>query len=162
MEPQKVLVKINVNGKNSEMLVDTRETLLDAIRDHLNLTGPKKGCYESACGACTVLIDDEPICSCNMLAVEASGSRLITIEGLAQDGELERIQRAFIDKDGFQCGFCTSGQIMSAYSLVNQATERMSETSIKEAMSGNLCRCGAYTKIVDAILEVIGERWGVE
>jgi xanthine dehydrogenase YagT iron-sulfur-binding subunit len=163
---QLTTVSFKVNGKESMVSVEPRETLLDTLRDELNLTGPKKGCNEAVCGACTVLVNGKAICSCTMFAVEAEGSEVTTIEGLALNPKhrsyegLDPIQRVFIEFDGFQCGFCTAGQIMSAKSFVQELNERRKkeriDTSridevIKEAMSGNLCRCGCYNGIVEAV-----------
>lgn len=159
-------VSFKVNGKQSELSVEPRETLLDTLRDQLNLTGPKKGCNEAVCGACTVLVDGKAVCSCTMFAVEAEGSEVTTIEGLALNPKhgsyegLDPVQKAFIEYDGFQCGFCTAGQIMSAKSFVLELNERKKKESIdtshideviKEALSGNLCRCGCYNGIVEAV-----------
>ena len=159
-------VSFKVNGKDSKVSVEPRETLLDTLRDQLNLTGPKKGCNEAVCGACTVLVNGKAICSCTMFALEAEGSEVMTIEGLALNPKhrsyegLDPIQTAFIKFDGFQCGFCTSGQIMSAKSFMLELNERKKKEQIdtshmdeviKEALSGNLCRCGCYNGIVEAV-----------
>jgi xanthine dehydrogenase YagT iron-sulfur-binding subunit len=144
-------VTLNVNGKLRELTLDSRVTVLDALREHLHLTGSKKGCDQGQCGACTVLIDGQRVLSCLTLAVAAQGKRIETIEGLAKaDGTLHPMQQAFIDQDGFQCGYCTSGQIMSAVACVNEG-HAGSDAEIREYMSGNLCRCAAYPKIVAAI-----------
>jgi xanthine dehydrogenase YagT iron-sulfur-binding subunit len=144
-------VRLDVNGKPHQLVLDTRTTVLDALREHLHLTGSKKGCDQGQCGACTVHIDGERVLSCLTLAVAAQGRRIETIEGLAGvDGTLHPMQQAFIDEDGFQCGYCTPGQIMSAIGCVREG-HASSDTEIRESMSGNLCRCGAYPKIVDAI-----------
>jgi xanthine dehydrogenase YagT iron-sulfur-binding subunit len=127
--------------------------LLDALRDVLGLTGTKKGCDQGACGACTVLLDGRRVVSCLMLAAQCEGRQVTTIEGLATDGELHPVQQAFIRHDAFQCGYCTSGQILSAVSLLAEGRVG-SDEEIREFMSGNLCRCGAYPNIVAAIREV--------
>jgi xanthine dehydrogenase YagT iron-sulfur-binding subunit len=146
-----VRVTLNVNGKLRTLTLDPRVTVLDALRDHLQLTGSKKGCDQGQCGACTVHIDGKRVLSCLTLAVAAQGRRIDTIEGLAQsDGTLHPMQQAFIDQDGFQCGYCTPGQIMSAVACVKEGHAN-SDTDIREYMSGNLCRCAAYPKIVAAI-----------
>jgi xanthine dehydrogenase YagT iron-sulfur-binding subunit len=148
-----VAVRLRVNGADHELRLDPRVTLLDALRDALGLTGTKKGCDQGACGACTVLVDGKRVVSCLMLAAQADGRQVTTIEGLAQNGELHPLQRAFIRHDAFQCGYCTSGQILSAVSLLREGRAG-SDEEIREFMSGNLCRCGAYPNIVAAIREV--------
>jgi xanthine dehydrogenase YagT iron-sulfur-binding subunit len=146
-----VRVSLDVNDKPRTLMLDPRVTVLDALRDHLQLTGSKKGCDQGQCGACTVLIDGQRVLSCLTLAVAAQGRRIDTIEGLAQpDGALHPMQQAFIDQDGFQCGYCTPGQIMSAVACVKEGHAN-SDADIREYMSGNLCRCAAYPKIVAAI-----------
>jgi xanthine dehydrogenase YagT iron-sulfur-binding subunit len=152
---QELTVRLRVNGTDRELRIDARTTLLDALRDHLDLTGTKKGCDQGACGACTVLVDRKRVVSCLMLAAQADGREVATIEGLATDGQLHPIQEAFIKCDAFQCGYCTPGQIMSAVSLLNEGRAG-SDDDIREFMSGNLCRCGAYPNIVAAIREVAG------
>ena len=146
------LVQINfkVNGRPQKLEVDPRVTLLDAIRDRLDLTGTKKGCDRGACGACTVHINGRRVLSCLTLALMAQDEEIITIEGLAKGDDLHPVQAAFVGCDGFQCGYCTPGQIMSAVGCINEGHIR-SDTEIQEYMSGNLCRCGAYPNIVDAI-----------
>jgi len=144
-------ISLNVNQKTTTLRLESRVTLLDALRDHLNLTGSKKGCDQGQCGACTVLIDGRRVLSCLTLAVTAQGKSIQTIEGLAKgDGTLHPMQKAFIDQDGFQCGYCTPGQIMSAVACVREG-HAVSDDEIREYMSGNLCRCAAYPKIVAAI-----------
>ena len=138
--------------------LDSRVTLLDALREHLDLTGTKKGCDQGACGACTVLVDGKRVLSCLTLAGQCEGREVTTIEGLAPDGALHPVQEAFIRHDGFQCGFCTPGQIMSAVALL-QEERAGSDDDVREFMSGNLCRCAAYPNIVAAIREV-AEREG--
>jgi xanthine dehydrogenase YagT iron-sulfur-binding subunit len=148
-----VAVTLSVNGFLHELRLDPRTTLLDALRDALELTGTKKGCDQGACGACTVLVDGKRVVSCLMLAAQADGSEVQTIEGLALNGELHPVQEAFVRHDAFQCGYCTPGQIMSAVSLLGEGRAG-SDDEIREFMSGNLCRCGAYPNIVAAIREV--------
>jgi xanthine dehydrogenase YagT iron-sulfur-binding subunit len=143
-------INLKVNGKNETLRIDPRVTLLDALRDRIQLTGTKKGCDQGQCGACTVHIDGKSALSCLTLAVMARGKEITTIEGLAKGDELHPVQEAFIACDGFQCGYCTSGQIMSAVACI-QDGHIGSDTEIREFMSGNLCRCGAYPNIVDAI-----------
>jgi xanthine dehydrogenase YagT iron-sulfur-binding subunit len=144
-------VTLVLNGQTMQLTLDARVTLLDALRDHLGLTGTKKGCDHGQCGACTVLLAGRRIKSCMTLAVMHDGAAVTTVEGLAQSGVLSRLQQAFIDHDAFQCGFCTSGQLMSAAGLLNEMATPTVE-QVRELMSGNLCRCGAYPQIVAAIL----------
>jgi xanthine dehydrogenase YagT iron-sulfur-binding subunit len=141
---------LNVNGKVSKISIDSRTTLLDALRDRLGLMGTKKGCDHGACGACTVHVDGARVLSCLTLAVMAQSKKITTIEGLANGNELHPVQAAFIACDGFQCGYCTPGQIMSAAACIEEG-HTGSNNEIREFMSGNLCRCGAYPNIVDAI-----------
>jgi xanthine dehydrogenase YagT iron-sulfur-binding subunit len=150
-------VHLNINEKAHSLSLDVRTSLLDALREHLGLTGSKKGCDQGQCGACTVHIDGERVLSCLTLAVAAQGRRITTIEGLVgADGALHPMQQAFIDHDGFQCGYCTPGQIMSAVACVHEG-HADTDADIQEYMSGNLCRCGAYPKIVAAIKQARGQ-----
>lgn len=148
------VVKLHVNGVDYNLALDTRTTLVDALRDHLGLTGVKKGCDEGECGACTVLLDGDAIASCTYLAVEAEGHDIVTIEGLADPvtGELHPVQQAFIDCFAVQCGFCTPGMILAATALLNHYPDP-TEDEIRDVMRGNICRCTGYTKIVDAIVQ---------
>jgi xanthine dehydrogenase YagT iron-sulfur-binding subunit len=161
-----VAMSLRVNGTMHDVALDPRVSLLDALRDHLNLTGTKKGCNQGACGACTVLINGERILSCLALAVQYEGRDITTIEGLAGGDVLHPLQAAFVQHDGFQCGYCTPGQICSAIGMFNEfqegvpsavtpdvsaSTIEWTEQELKERMSGNLCRCGAYVGICDAI-----------
>lgn len=141
---------LNVNGRDHQLAVDPRTSLLDLLREHLALTGSKKGCDHGQCGACTVLLDGRRVVSCLTLAVAAQGRAVTTIEGLARDGELHPMQQAFVDHDAFQCGYCTPGQIMSAIACVNEGHAE-TDADIREYMSGNLCRCAAYPNIVAAV-----------
>lgn len=143
-------IRMKLNDEPVEALIQENWTLLDFLRNNLGLTGTKKGCEEGECGACTVLLDDKPVNSCLTLAVEADGREIRTIEGVARSGELHPIQRAFIEKWGLQCGFCTPGMIMSATALLKE-NPNPTEIEIREAIAGNLCRCTGYTKIVEAI-----------
>ena len=147
-------VSLSVNGVTRDVtLDDPRVTLLDLLRERLDLTGTKKGCDRGQCGACTVLLDGRRINSCLALAVSCDGAQVLTIEGLAQGGALHPVQAAFIEHDGFQCGFCTPGQIMSAIGLLHEGKAGDDPERVREGMSGNLCRCGAYAGITAAILE---------
>jgi xanthine dehydrogenase YagT iron-sulfur-binding subunit len=148
-----VTVMLRVNGRVRRLQLDSRVTLLDALRDHLDLTGTKKGCDQGACGACTVLLEGKRVLSCLALAAQCDGRAVTTIEGLAPDGRLHPVQQAFIRHDGFQCGYCTPGQIMSAVALLEEGRAG-SDEEIREFMSGNLCRCGAYPNIVAAIRDI--------
>ena len=170
----KTVVKLAVNGKEQTIDVEYRTTLLDALRNQLGLTGTKKGCDRGECGACTVHIDGRRVLSCMSLAVMQSGRSIMSIEGVARGSALHPLQRAFIDHDGFQCGFCTSGQIMSGVALLKEAHagwpsaatpdvtrpfsyDQLSESEIRERMSGNLCRCACYPNIVDAVASAAHE-----
>jgi xanthine dehydrogenase YagT iron-sulfur-binding subunit len=148
-----VSVTMMVNGANKMLTLDTRVTLLDALREKLMMPGSKKGCDHGQCGACTVLVDGRRINSCLHLAVMCEGAEITTIEGLAKGDELHPMQAAFLKHDGFQCGYCTPGQICSAVGLVKEGHAH-TDDEIREQMSGNICRCGAYNNILDAIKEV--------
>ncbi|SNS92376.1 xanthine dehydrogenase YagT iron-sulfur-binding subunit [Noviherbaspirillum humi] len=169
-QPASVHVRLRVNGKDHEMLIDPRTTLLDALRERLHLTGSKKGCDQGQCGACTVIVDGRRITSCLTLAVMQQGHEITTIEGLGTPANLHPMQAAFIKHDGYQCGFCTPGQICSAVAMLEEVKAgvpshvtadlarqpEMSVIEFRERMSGNICRCGAYSNIQDAIAEVAG------
>ena len=146
----KRILSIGVNGEDLEVAVDTRDTLLDLVRDRIGLTGTKEGCGNGNCGACTVLMDGEPVNACIVLALEAEGRQVLTIEGLAQGSELHPVQQALIDLGGTQCGFCTPGVVLSAKALLDRV-EQPTEGEIRQALAGNLCRCTGYDKIVEAV-----------
>ncbi|HZG26450.1 MAG TPA: 2Fe-2S iron-sulfur cluster-binding protein [Chitinophagaceae bacterium] len=146
-------IRIEVNGKQHQLSIEPRVTLLDLLREQLHLTGTKKGCDYGQCGACTVHINGERVLSCLSLAVMQNGKKVTTIEGLADGEKLHPMQEAFIKHDGFQCGYCTPGQIMSAVACVREGHANSAE-DVRQYMSGNICRCGAYPNIVDAIMEV--------
>ncbi|RAJ87900.1 xanthine dehydrogenase YagT iron-sulfur-binding subunit [Chitinophaga dinghuensis] len=150
---EKVPVSMEINGKKQQLSVEPRTTLLDLLREQLALTGTKKGCDHGQCGACTVHINGMRVNSCLTLAVMQEGKKITTIEGLANGEELHPMQQAFIKHDGFQCGYCTPGQIMSAVACIREGHANSPE-EIREFMSGNICRCGAYDNIVSAVLEV--------
>lgn len=152
--PPKETVTLHINGEAKRLEVEPWTSLLDLLREHLNLTGTKKGCDHGQCGACTVLVDGKRINSCLTLAVMKDGSEVTTIEGLAKDGELHPVQQAFIDHDAFQCGYCTPGQICSAVGLINEGKAKTLD-DIRDLMSGNVCRCGAYTNIVKVVQEAL-------
>lgn len=161
---------LSINGQEVTLNDDPRTTLLDTLRETPGLTGTKKGCDHGQCGACTVLQDGRRVNSCLILAIQCEGTEITTIEGLAEGGVLHPLQQAFIRHDGFQCGYCTPGQICSAYVLLEEIANDepsdvtgdgavcLSRTEIQERMSGNLCRCGAYSNIVDAILDAVDSR----
>lgn len=170
--PATAAVRLTVNGQPRQLEVDTRTTLLDALREHLKLTGTKKGCDHGQCGACTVIVGDRRINSCLTLAVMHDGDRVTTIEGLGTPAAMSPMQAAFVKHDGFQCGYCTPGQICSAVAMLaeiragapSHVTEDLggipqaTPMEIRERMSGNICRCGAYSNIVEAISEVAGRQ----
>src|SRR5579884_4247987 len=148
--PGPVPVRLMVNGTTHELTLEPRVTLLDALRERLALTGTKKGCDQGQCGACTVLIDGRRVNACLTLAIATQGKHVTTVEGLARGETLHPVQQAFIDKDAFQCGYCTPGQICSAVGLLNEK-RALDDATVREYMSGNICRCGAYTNIVAAV-----------
>jgi xanthine dehydrogenase YagT iron-sulfur-binding subunit len=152
MDPE-LAVALSINGESREVNLEPRVSLLDALREHLDLTGSKKGCDQGTCGACTVWVDGRRVLACLTLAVACEGHEITTIEGLAAGGDLHPMQRAFIEHDAFQCGYCTSGQIMSAVALLEEGNASTDE-DIAEFMSGNLCRCAAYPNIRAAIRDV--------
>ena len=154
--PGLIDVTLDVNGKKTTLKLEPRVTLLDALRENLGLTGTKKGCDAGQCGACTVLIDDQRINSCLQLAAQQEGRKITTIEGLASGDELHPVQQAFLEHDGYQCGYCTPGQILSAVALLREGTAK-TDAEVREAMSGNLCRCGAYPNILKAIQSARGK-----
>ncbi|APX32347.1 (2Fe-2S)-binding protein [Brachybacterium sp. P6-10-X1] len=158
-------VHLVVDGQEHDLTVDPRTTLLDALRDHLGVMSPKKGCDHGQCGACTVLVDGRRLNSCLALAVAHDGAEIVTAEGLAPEGELSAVQRAFVEQDAFQCGYCTPGQVCSATAMLQEAADGrpsvvtadldapldLTDEEIRERLSGNLCRCGAYVNIVAAV-----------
>jgi xanthine dehydrogenase YagT iron-sulfur-binding subunit len=153
--PEKVPIVLIVNGTEARLKLRPWVSLLDALRDHLDLIGTKKGCDHGQCGACTVLVDGRRINSCLTLAVMKNGADVTTVEGVASDGALHPVQQAFIDHDAFQCGYCTPGQICSAVGLIAEGKAKSAD-EIRELMSGNICRCGAYPNIVAAIQQAMG------
>ncbi|WP_395773600.1 2Fe-2S iron-sulfur cluster-binding protein [Agrobacterium pusense] len=169
-------MRFNINGTAVEVEADIRTSLLDLMRNYLGFTGTKKGCDQGACGACTVLVDGERINSCLALAVQYQGRNITTVEGLAANGNLHPLQKAFIEHDGFQCGYCTPGQLCSAVGMAGEIERNIpsvvtadlssdsiavDDTEIRERMSGNLCRCGAYNGIVEAISETLAQQTAV-
>jgi xanthine dehydrogenase YagT iron-sulfur-binding subunit len=164
-------LSITVNGEARQLVLDPRTSLLDLLRDELGLTGAKKGCDHGQCGACTVLLDGRRVISCLLLAVAQDGREVVTIEGLAQAGDLHPVQQSFVDHDALQCGFCTPGQVCSTVGMLREASEgwpsavtedleavqvELDAGEIRERLSGNLCRCGAYVNIVTAVQAVAG------
>ena len=154
--PGSVEISLNVNGVRRTLAVEPRVTLLDALRERLGLTGTKKGCDQGACGACTVLVNGRRIDACLTLAVMHQDDEIVTIEGVSVDARLHPLQRAFVQHDAFQCGYCTPGQIVSALGLLNERRD-MSSASIREQLSGNICRCGAYPNICAAVADAAAE-----
>jgi len=150
-------ITLKVNGNDYKMTVDTRMTLIEAIRDEIGLTGTKEGCGIGECGTCTVLMDGKPIYSCIMLAVEAEGKEILTIEGLADSDGLHPMQKSFIDHGAVQCGFCTPGMILTAKALLDE-NPNPTEEDVRKAISGNLCRCTGYSKIIEAIMSLSGNK----
>lgn len=171
-KPVLMPLSLEVNGRPHDLRLDTRTTLLDALREHLHLTGTKKGCDHGQCGACTVIVNGQRINSCLTLALQHQGDTITTIEGLGTQDKLHPMQAAFIEHDGFQCGYCTPGQICSAVSVLEEirhgvpshaqddllTAPRPTNTEMRERMSGNICRCGAYSNILEAMAQVAGER----
>jgi xanthine dehydrogenase YagT iron-sulfur-binding subunit len=171
-QPVRATVALTVNGRRHELELDIRTSLLDLMREHLNLTGSKKGCDHGQCGACTVIVNGRRINACLTLAVMHQGSEITTIEGLGQPETLHPMQAAFVKHDGYQCGYCTPGQICSSVAMLDEikagipshvtadlnARPTLTEAEIRERMSGNLCRCGAYSNIVEAVTEVAGRQ----
>jgi xanthine dehydrogenase YagT iron-sulfur-binding subunit len=157
LDPQAIAITLHVNGFVRSLQVAPYVTLLDLLREQLRLTGTKKGCDHGQCGACTVLVDGKVINACLKLAVSLDGAQVTTIEGLAADGQLDTLQKAFIEHDAFQCGYCTPGQICAAKALVDEGVA-YTRDEVREYMSGNLCRCGAYTNITDAVMDVLQQQ----
>jgi aerobic-type carbon monoxide dehydrogenase small subunit (CoxS/CutS family) len=153
--PDKVPITLQVNGKPLKLEVETRTTLLDALRNLSSLTGTKEVCDRATCGACSVMVGDKLIYSCSMLAIEAQGKKITTVEGLAENGKLTKVQEAFIEQDALMCGFCTPGFVMSVTSLLKQ-NSNPTEADVRHACSGNLCRCGTYPRILQAALKAAG------
>jgi carbon-monoxide dehydrogenase small subunit len=149
----KQLIKLRINEENYEVEIDPRRTLLEVLRDNLGLTGAKKACDTGDCGACTVIIEGKPVVSCLVLAIEAQGKEILTIEGLAKDGIVHPLQQAFVEHGAIQCGFCTPGMILAAKALLDEIP-KASEAEVRRGIAGNLCRCTGYAKIVEAILAV--------
>jgi aerobic carbon-monoxide dehydrogenase small subunit len=157
----KTIIQLTINGQPTEVAVDSNTTLLQFLRDDLGLTGTKHGCGLGDCGACTVILDGKPVNACLVLAVQARGRDVVTIEGLEEDGKLHPIQQAFVEKGAIQCGFCSPGMILSAKALLDE-NPKPTEMDIRTAISGNLCRCTGYQKIVEAIQEVSSTLQGTE
>jgi carbon-monoxide dehydrogenase small subunit len=153
----KHIITLKVNGDEYEVLISPNQTLLEVLREKLGLMGTKRGCDLGACGACTVLIDGEACLSCIMLAMDATGKEIVTIEGLSEGGELHPLQQSFVETGGLQCGFCTPGMIMTAQAILEEEP-KPTEESIKRKMAGNLCRCTGYKKIVEAVMNVPGRK----
>lgn len=154
---KEAVVRLNVNGDSYRVKVKSHWTLLDVLRREIGLTGTKKGCNRTSCGACTVIVDGNAAYACSLLAIEMEGKRISTVEGLAKGDKLHPIQVAFSEKGGYQCGYCTSGQMVSAKALLDRNPQPGRE-EVKEAMAGNICRCGAYPKIVESVLAATAKR----
>lgn len=153
--PEPVPITLRVNGRQLKLRLEPRVTLLEALRDHSNLTGAKEVCDRATCGACTVLVDDKPVYSCSMLAIEAQGRNILTVEGLAQEGKLSKVQEAFVEEDALMCGYCTPGFVMSVTALLKQNPHPTAD-EVKHACAGNLCRCGAQPRVLKAALKAAG------
>ncbi len=153
--PEAVPVTLQVNGKPLKLQLEPRVTLLEALRNHSPLTGAKEVCDRATCGACTVLLDDKPVYSCSMLAIEAQGHAVTTVEGLAPNGKLSKVQQAFVDEDGMMCGYCTPGFVMSVTALLKN-TAKPTEAEVRHACAGNVCRCGTYPRVLKAALKAAG------
>ncbi len=150
------LITANVNGRERELSVKSNQTLLEVLRDDLRLKGTREGCSVGVCGSCTVLVDGKPVSSCLMLASNAEGRDVLTIEGLARDGNLDPVQQAFLDHQAFQCGFCTPGMIMAVKGLLNE-NPKPDEAEVRDYLSGNICRCGTYVEVMAAVEELAGK-----
>ena len=158
---QMMQLNMKVNGTRQSIMISPDELLLNTLRNRLNLTGTKEGCARGECGACTVLVNNEPICSCITFSMQCKGTSVITIEGLSKEGVIHPIQKAFVDAGAVQCGYCTPGMILAAYSLLLK-TRKPTEAQIRQALAGNLCRCTGYTKIVKAITTASERLSGVD
>jgi xanthine dehydrogenase YagT iron-sulfur-binding subunit len=157
--PGETAVRLNVNGKNIDLMIEPRVTLLDALRMRANLTGNKRGCDRGACGACTMLVDGHTVYSCSTLAIEVQGKKIRTVDGLANGNDLHPVQRAFCDKDALMCGFCTPGFIMASVGLLEKHPNP-TEEQIKKELDGNICRCGTFARIFEAVSSVKGVQRG--
>lgn len=155
---EKKIITLTVNDVEYELFINPKTLLVEAIRDHIGLTGTKRGCETVSCGACTVMIDDMAVKSCSVLAIQADGRKITTSEGLEKNGELAPIQKAFLDEGSYQCGFCTSGMLMSSEAFLRE-TKKPNEEQIKEAIEGNICRCTGYNSIVRAIAAVANGKY---
>ena len=159
--PGAVPVILRVNGEKLKLMLEPRVTLLDALRNYSSLTGAKEGCDRAACGACTILLDDVPVYSCQKLAIEAQGHEITTVEGLAKHGKLSKVQQAFVEKDALQCGYCTPGFIMTVTALLKK-TSRPTADEVKHACAGNLCRCGTHPHILQSVFQAAGVKTTVK
>lgn len=153
--PDETPVRLNVNGRNIDLMIEPRVTLLDAVRTRINLTGNKRGCDRGACGACTMIVDDHTVYSCSTLAIEVQGKKIRTVDGIANGNELHPVQQAFCDKDALMCGFCTPGFIMASVNLLEKNPKPTPE-QIKKGLDGNICRCGTFARIFEAVSSVKG------